>query len=69
MSTVDFIVEFIANPSRNWTFLRFARVAEEERTQRNKLKISHSLGFEPRSFDYNSCFVLVTIVYHFEEGL
>ena len=33
------VVEFIANPSRNWTFQRFARVAEKERTQRNKLKI------------------------------
>ena len=30
------VVEFIANPSRNWTFQRFARVAEKERTQRNK---------------------------------
>ena len=25
-----------ANPSRNWTFQRFARVAEKERTQRNQ---------------------------------
>ena len=30
------VAVFIANPSRNWTFLRFASVAEKERTQRNK---------------------------------
>ena len=30
------VVELIANPSRNWTFQRFARVAEKEITQRNK---------------------------------
>ena len=39
-----------ANHGRNWTFQRFARVVEKERTQRNKQKIWHSLGFEPRSF-------------------
>ena len=33
------LLSFIANPSRNWTFQRIARVAEKERTQRNKLKI------------------------------
>ena len=33
------VVEFIAKPSRNWTFQHFARLAEKERTQRNKLKI------------------------------
>ena len=33
------LLSFIANPSRNWTFQRFARVAEKERTQRNKLRI------------------------------
>ena len=30
------VAVFIANPSRNWTFQRFASVAEKERTQRNK---------------------------------
>ena len=44
------LLSFIANSSRNWTFQRFARVAEKERTQRNKIKIWHSLWFEPRSF-------------------
>ena len=30
------VVVFIANPSRNRTFQRFAMVAEKEKTQRNK---------------------------------
>ena len=33
------LLSFFANPSRSWTFQRFAMVAEKERTQRNKLKI------------------------------
>ena len=44
------LLSVFANPSRNWTFQRFARVSEKERTQRKKLKIWHSPGFEPRSF-------------------
>ena len=48
------LLSFIANHSRNWTFQRFARVAEKERTQRNKIKILHSLGFEPRFSAYRS---------------
>ena len=43
-----------ANPRRNWAFQRFARVAEKERTQRNKMKIWHSLAFEPRSSVYRA---------------
>ena len=31
-------LSFFAKPSRNWTFQRFARAAEKERTQRNKKK-------------------------------
>ena len=30
------LLSVFANPSRNWAFQRFARVAEKERTQRNK---------------------------------
>ena len=53
----SFIIIFItllnvANPCHNWTFLRFARVAEKERTQRNKIK--KSLGFEPRPSVYRA---------------
>ena len=33
------LLSVFANPSRNWTFQRFAMVAAKERTQRNKLKI------------------------------
>ena len=43
------LLSFIANRSRNWTFQRYASVAEKERTQQNKLKIRHSPGFEPWS--------------------
>ena len=35
-STLLIFVLFVANPRRNWTFERFARVVEKERTQRNK---------------------------------
>ena len=44
------LLSVIANPSRNWTFQRFAMVAEKERTQRKKKKKRHSLGFEPSAF-------------------
>ena len=35
-STLLIFVLLVANPSRNWTVQHFARVAEKERTQRNK---------------------------------
>ena len=47
-------LSFIAKPSRNWTFQRFARVAEKERTQRNKLKILHSQDLNPGPSAYRA---------------
>ena len=44
----------LANPSRNWTFHRFVRIADKERTQRNKMKTWHSLEFEPKSSAFSS---------------
>ena len=35
------LLSFIANPSQNWTFQRFASVAEKERTQRKKKYIGY----------------------------
>ena len=48
------VVEFIANPGRNWTFQRFARVAEKERTQRNKLKYDTRLDLNPGPLAYRA---------------
>ena len=54
-----------ANPSPNWIFHRFVRIAEKERTQRNKIKIWHSLELEPKSSafssaSFSSCFLSIS---------
>ena len=47
------LLNFI-HPCLNWTFQRFARVAEKERSQRSISKIWHSLGFVPRPTAYRA---------------